>query len=69
MIKGSKPPFSRIVKFVSQDPRRLVNIEKGSPRVEKRGKLHARIGGIFEFSKGFQKVYIQSYALRKEIAW
>ena len=46
-----------------------MNIEKGSPRVEKRGKLHARIGGIFEFSKGFQKVYIQSYALRKEIAW
>lgn len=68
MIKGSRPPISRIVKFVSQDPRRLVNIEKGNPRVEKRGKLHARIDVIFEFSKGFH-IYIYTYALRKEIAW
>ena len=45
-----------------------MNIEKGNPRVEKRGKLHARIDVIFEFSKGFH-VYIYTYALRKEIAW
>jgi len=46
-----------------------VNIEKGNPRVEKRGKLHAMIEVIFEFSNGFHIFFLYTYALRKEFAW